>query len=99
MKRTFALSILALTMVGCAHGPVNGFLYSDITVPTGATSNPTGNRIGESCASSILGLVAMGDASIETARRNGGINMITSIDEHYLNYFFYQKSCTVVRGR
>ena len=98
MKSILGLSLL-LILSGCAHAPVTGLLYSDVTYPSTATSNPTGNRIGESCASSILGLIAMGDASIETARRNGGINMITSIDEHYLNYFFYQKSCTVVRGR
>lgn len=65
-----------------------------------ATGNSTGNRVGESCVQSYLGLVAIGDASIEAARRAGGITMISSVDETINSAFiFYTKYCTVVRGR
>lgn len=79
---------------------VQGLLYADIQDSVQATSNQTGNRVGEACASSILGLVAFGDATIESARRNGGITMISSVDEHMSNILgVYSKYCTIARGR
>jgi hypothetical protein len=45
-------------------------------------------------------LIALGDASIETARRNGGINSISSVDFQTTNYGpFFLKFCTQVRGK
>jgi hypothetical protein len=87
---------------GCAvaRAPVTGFWYSDVQSSTTATSNQAGNRVGEACAISYLGVVATGDASIETARRNGGITMVSSVDETAKSYLgVYAKFCTIVRGR
>ncbi len=88
---------------GCAglspRAPVPGVLFSDVAGPEAATSNQNGSRAGEACVKSILGLVATGDASIETARRNGGITMITSVDVSFANYLgVFSKYCTIVRG-
>ena len=91
---------LVLASVGCARAPVMGIVYSDLQYAQSATSNQTGNRTGESCATSILGLVATGDSSIETARRNGGITLVSSVDESYSTILgIYSKACTIVRGR
>lgn len=94
---------LVIVLQGCAavtRAPVTGGLYTDTHAGLSATSNQAGNRVGEACAQSILGLFATGDASIEAARRNGGITMITAVDEHATSYFFvYAKYCTIVRGR
>jgi hypothetical protein len=107
MKK-YALVVLPLVsaavMSGCAamstRSPVTGFLYSDNQTAIAATSNQAGNRVGEACATSILGLVGTGDASIEAARRNGGITMITSVDAKNEAYVgVYAKTCTIVRGR
>lgn len=87
---------------GCAmaRGPVTGLWYADTHSSVAATSNQAGNRVGEACANSILGLVATGDASIEAARRNGGITMISSVDEKASNILgVYATYCTIVRGR
>jgi hypothetical protein len=104
MLKTFvsALSLITLSIVlnGCGHAPFIGGLYSEEQFPVAATANPSGNRVGEACAFQILGLVATGDASIEAARRNGGISMISSVDQTLNSYLFvYAKSCTIVRGR
>ena len=103
IKNSTKLALVAVVLSGCATGmrqPITGFLYSDVQSPAAATSNQAGNRVGEACASSILGLVATGDATIETARRNGGITMITSVDDSTTSYFgIYAKYCTIVRGR
>ncbi len=82
------------------RAPVTGFWYTDTHSAVAATSNQAGNRVGESCATSILGLIGNGDASIEAARRNGGITMISSVDDHTKSILgIYAEYCTIVRGR
>ena len=87
-------------LTSCAT-PLTGFIYTDIQYAKTVTSNQAGNRTGEACASSILGAVATGDMSIETARRNGGITLMTSVDQTAFSVLgpAYTKMCTVVRGR
>ncbi len=88
---------------GCAslRSPVYGGIYTDTRAPLSATSNTAGNRVGEACANSYAWLYAAGDASIEAARRAGGITMITSVDETVTSYAFgaFTKYCSIVRGR
>lgn len=93
-----AISVLS----GCAvaKAPVTGLWYTDTHSSVSPTSNQAGNRVGEACATSILGVVATGDASIEAARRNGGITMISGVDDHATSILgVYAKYCTIVRGR
>jgi hypothetical protein len=104
MTKSILASVLAIGFLsGCAtsmRSPSNGFLYSDVYSGVTATANQTGNRVGEACSSSILGLVGVGDSSIEAARRNGGITMISTVDESFKNYVgAYSTHCTIVRGR
>lgn len=82
------------------RAPVQGLLYNDTQAGLSVSSNPAGSRVGEACATSYLGLIALGDASIEAARRNAGITVITSADEAFTSYLgLYSKYCTVVRGK
>lgn len=85
MKRLLAASTLAaaFALTGCAtaHAPVNGLIYSSVTGPVGVTGSadkPT--KVGRAHARSFFGLYATGDASIETAARNGGITKIHHVD-------------------
>lgn len=83
MKRLLAVSALAIALSGCAtaNAPVNGLIYSHVTGPVGVTGSadkPT--KVGRAVARSIFGLYATGDASIETAAKNGGITKIHHID-------------------
>src|SRR4051812_22842706 len=105
MKAGLSVTLVALVAMvvgaGCAtprRAPVLGLIYTDSTAGLAATSSPAGNRVGESCVSSILGIYSKGDASIEAARRNGGITMISSVDEAFTSYLgVYGKHCTIVR--
>ncbi len=102
MARIAALITLVFALNGCAmvRAPATGFFYTDTQSGMDSTSNQAGNRIGVSCLTTILGLVATGDASIESARRNGGITLISSVDETSQSYVgVYGKYCVVVRGR
>ncbi|MCK6598323.1 MAG: TRL-like family protein [Bdellovibrionaceae bacterium] len=90
----------ASSLIGCASGsPVNGALYSDVLGPVAATNAIKGNLKGESCAASYLGLVALGDASINTAAKAAGINQISHIDHTWSNILgLYSQYCTIVWG-
>src|SRR5438046_2754870 len=80
MQRRFAsvvgLGLTVFYLSGCATAmaPVNGVLYSDVVGPVAATSVPKTTRSGSACTSSYLGWVALGNAGIEGAKRNGGIS-------------------------
>jgi hypothetical protein len=94
--------LVALSLFGCAmaQSPVNGTLWSDVKSDGFATDAYGGTAKGEACASSILGLVAMGDSSIETAKRQGGVMQVTAVDHTVNNYVgFYAKYCTIVYGK
>lgn len=83
MKRLLAASALAFALTGCATAtaPVNGLLYSNVSAPlmvTGSADKPT--KVGRSYARSFFGLYATGDATIETAAKNGGITKIHHVD-------------------
>ena len=96
-----ALSFSALLLLqSCASAPVMGGIYTDVQYPITATSNYTSTRQGESCAISILGLIAVGDASIEAARRNGGMSTIATVDAHTFSVLgIYASYCVTVRGK
>ena len=101
--RLAGVALVCLTMSGCA-GVLNGFLYTDVGLPGRAQdlpagSNHAGTKEGKSCGSSILGLVATGDASIDGARRAGGITTILVVDHHYTTILgLFSTLCTNVRG-
>lgn len=101
-SHAFAPVILVVTVVltGCARGPSpTGLgLYTDVKGAVTATGE-TGSRKGIACAQSVLGLVNTGDASIETAKQNGGLKTVASVDyETTGSYPFYGKTCLIVTG-
>ena len=86
-----ALAVLfcAAFLTGCgafATSPVTGVLYTDVKAPIQVVSGSTYKvRQGSASATSLLGLLATGDASINTAARNGRISKIHYIDYHSTN--------------
>ncbi|MBW2564953.1 MAG: TRL-like family protein [Deltaproteobacteria bacterium] len=58
-----------------------GSIYTNIQLPVTATANiGTATKVGTSQCTSILGAVAIGDASIEAAKKNGGITKVHHVD-------------------
>lgn len=56
--------------------------------------------MGEACASSILGWIATGDASLDTAKKNGGVAQVTAVDHRSTGILgLYAKYCTIVYGK
>ena len=89
-------------LIGCAGTPtmqeVPGSLYANYTMGKDA-EGAIGSKEGKSCASSVLGWFASGDASIGTAAKNGGITTVTRIERESNNILgIYATYCTVVHG-
>ncbi len=87
-KKATWLVVLAMASFLCLQGcagvitPAVGTIYSDVKGPLTATSLTGSKKVGTSSCTSILGIVAQGDASIEAAMRNGGITKIHHVDTH-----------------
>ena len=95
-----ACGLWALT--GCAiaaPGLVQGGLFSSYTLGS-AVGPGQGNKSGEACAMSILGIVALGDGSIDAAKKEAGITQVAAVDHHAFNILgLYGSVCTVVTGQ
>jgi hypothetical protein len=102
MKQLLTLAALATLTSGCAmssNAPVTGGLYLGAKGATNATSNDVGAKTGESCATSYLGVIGLGDASVASAAKAGGITKISSVDSDNMGILgLYAKNCTVVSG-
>lgn len=102
--RTAISAGVTAILFGCGY-PV-GSLYSGTTVPHPVTrvesagAGKTGDKVGESCATGILGIVAFGDASTDAAKKAGGITDIHSVEFKGTNILgIYMKGCTEVHGK
>ncbi len=95
---------MLVALNGCAiasggNSFASGTIYSGYKSP-GQVGTAAAGKTGEACISSILGLVATGDASIETAKKAGGITQIAHIDHEQFGVLgVYATSCTIVHGQ
>lgn len=82
MKKLLIIIAAAALLGGCASSMPMGALYTNLALPVTATSNSgnTGLKTGTAQCKSYLGMVAVGDCSIEAAKLNGGISNVTSVD-------------------
>lgn len=98
-----AIAGVGLLTVGCGTGFPNGLVYTEVTLPVSASSDPTiqDYNVGKATCTKILGLVAVGDASIDTARKNGTAGPISRIQR--VEYYAFDvlgcgKFTTIVYG-
>ena len=83
MKKVFMIlcaAVVALVMTGCGAIGMVGAVYQNVTQPVTVTSNAIGHKVGTAKCMSILGIVALGDAGINEAAKNGGIKKISHVD-------------------
>jgi len=91
---------LAVMLNGCATPYPMGAIYTEIKAPVAVGDGGVSyNKTGVAKATSILGLVAMGDCSIKTAAANGGIKNIKYVDYDAKNTLgVYGEYTTTVYG-
>ena len=99
--------LAAALMTGCAgiyRAPVMpplGLAFDQTSAPLDVNFDKTslGSKTGEASSESILGLVAWGDCSAQTAAKNGGLKVINHADYKRFSVLgFYSKFTTVVYG-
>jgi hypothetical protein len=89
--RTFLIVLVGLAgllfiLTGCATIYPSGAIYTNVQLPVTVTDNAgTPMKTGTAQATSILGLVATGDASIEAAKKNGNITKVYHVDWDAMN--------------
>lgn len=57
-----------------------------------------GTKIGRACARNYFGIWTEGDMSVATAKRNGKITKVATVDKDVKGYLVYAEVCTVVTG-
>jgi len=100
------LGLVAVASIGCgAFGYPTGSVYTGTKVPHGMSllegSGPgkADTKQGEACATGILGIAAWGDASLDAAKKAGGITDVHSVEFRGLNILgIYTQGCTVAHG-
>lgn len=98
---------MAVILLGCGgYGYPIGSLYTGTQVPHGINRNETsgpgksGDKHGEACATGILAAVAFGDASLDAAKKAGGVTEVHSVEFHGSNILgLYTQGCTEVHGK
>ena len=95
-----ALILCAVGLGACATYIPAGALYTDAKgAITAASGEISYTKIGMAEAKSVFSLVAWGDASIQTAAKNGGITKIKYVDYEVNNVLgIFGKYKTIVYG-
>lgn len=96
------LSSAVLGLTGCqpVASPLMGVFYNDTKYGDVATTLPNGTKEGKACATTVLGLVATGDASIAAAKANGGITEVSFVDHSAKSILgITGEWCTIVKGK
>ena len=101
--RLLALSLVLALGIGfstaCVQSPTGpGIIYMNVKGPLGPAGGTDTRKQGKSCAKVFLALFAWGDASIESAKRDGGIREVTTIDHESRNTLGFGSFCTIVYG-
>ncbi len=97
MKKTIALISLLFFASACHTFKHTSERYERL--PLKITNDTT--KEGKACHDTYFPfsyLYSNGDISVETARKNGDIKEITSIETEYNRVLFYDRKCTVVKG-
>lgn len=104
LKKVALSAGLTVALTGCAmanggNGGATGFVYTAYKMGGNIGSGTGGSKTGQACATSILGVVAMGDATVAAAKTAGGITSVSHIDHDNFGVLgFYAKTCTIVVG-
>ncbi|MBH0200759.1 MAG: hypothetical protein HP496_00265 [Nitrospira sp.] len=113
MKRALTLvGLMAFAAVAAGCSGVAGYTQPGGLTPTAGIymettsggilhdNGATPTKTGKSCGTGILGIVATGDTTVETAMNNGGIKKAVYTEQSIKSILggFYVELCTIVKG-
>ena len=108
MKKIFLAISLLFVIASCtatSNGVQSGLIYTewkdrDPISRVDNSVNPT--KSGKACVKNYFGVIATGDSSIETAKKNGSITKVSYVDRSFqgLNLYIpiFAEGCTIVNG-
>jgi hypothetical protein len=102
MKKIMVMACLValggFILSGCVMPYAPGIGYSNIKAPITSTGK-VGGKVGTASCTNYVGVYTAGDASIEAAAQNGGIQRVHTVDYELINYSpFYIVTTTIVTG-
>lgn len=98
----FGLMIGLFVLSGCVHNPTPAAV--SFVTHSGTGTHPVNddvqaNKVGKATCHSVFMLVSFGDCTIDTARENGGIHKIHSVENASTQILsFYGSYTTIVLG-
>lgn len=100
LPKLILVLLISFIFTACASYLPTGILYTEVKTPISVATNGDLNytKVGESKATTIFGLVATGDASLEAAMRNGNIKHVKHVEYQVKNILGFGESKTVVYG-
>lgn len=104
LKYVALIALSAMIFVGCGSAyfkaPLAGGIVTNVTYDGSVSAEQGGEKQGKSKCHSILGIVGYGDCSIEAAKKNGGISMVSSVDYDFFTVLgIYAGYTVIVTGR
>jgi len=85
---SIAFVVLAAT---CANAEfLGGFIYNGTTTPGGGYTTTVPTKQGSATCKNIWYIVTVGDCSVRTAMKNGGIRSLSGYDVHRENILGFQ---------
>ncbi len=100
-RKICIIVMLCICLSSCATSHPVGVIYTEVQLPNSAVTQDdvAYTKVGIAKATSVLGLVAMGDASQRAAIRNGKISKIKYVDYSARNILgIYGEYTTTVYG-
>lgn len=94
---------MTVALTGCGTGFPTGLVYTEVMLPVCATADPSiqDYNVGKASCSKWFGIVAIGDASIGAAKKNGAagpISRVQRIEYHAIDICGCGKYTTIVYG-
>lgn len=96
------LPLFLLLLSGCAT--TGGFSHTGFAIINNhkeagfAASDVPATKTGRACSENFLGVVTLGNSSLEEAMKVGGIEKVSTVDYDYFKAIFYGRFCVIVRG-
>lgn len=85
---TLAVLIFGAT---CANAEfLGGFIYNGMTTPGGGYTTAPAYKQGSATCKNVFFIVSVGDCSVRTAMKNGGIKTLAGYDVHRENVIGFQ---------
>lgn len=98
-KSLLTLMVSAGFLTSCATYLPAGALYTGVKTGVSANNSVASSKTGKACSTSVLGLVAVGDSSLESAKKAGNITNVATVDYSVENILgIYGSYCTEVSG-